>query len=106
VFKYLEIPKTFSCSSELNINSSAEERVLDICKEYGASEYVNPIGGVQLYDKKSFGEQGVSLNFLKKKAVFPDNAPVYWEDNASMLDLIFHCKKQELIGLLSEYSFE
>lgn len=106
VFDYLGIVKSCSCSSALGVSSAAEARVLDICKSFSADEYINPIGGVKLYDKVNFEKEGVSLKFLNKLPVQPQHAPDYWEDNASMLDLIFHCEKEELISLLREYKYE
>lgn len=42
-----------------------ERRVLDICQTLGAKTYVNPIGGVELYDKTNFRAQGVELLFMR-----------------------------------------
>jgi hypothetical protein len=39
--------------------------VIAICKELGASKYVNPIGGIDLYDRKAFLDNGIELRFQK-----------------------------------------
>jgi hypothetical protein len=45
----------------------AQDKVLAFCAAAGADVYINPIGGVELYDEKQFAEQGVQLRFLRAK---------------------------------------
>lgn len=44
---------------------ASEERIVHVCKALGASEYINPLGGEDLYDANSFREVGVALHFLQ-----------------------------------------
>lgn len=39
--------------------------VLDLCQRIGASHYINPIGGLDLYDRESFDHAGIGLSFLR-----------------------------------------
>ena len=54
-------------SSSLGIDRSlrGEERVLATCAAIGATEYVNPIGGLDLYRDSAFMERGLHLSFLR-----------------------------------------
>jgi len=54
-------------SSEIynNQDLKGQERILDICEKESAHHYVNPIGGQELYDHKSFETRNMSLSFLK-----------------------------------------
>jgi hypothetical protein len=45
-----------------------QEMVLDLCKRLGASSYVNPIGGLQLYDPARFSQESLTLRFLRSCA--------------------------------------
>jgi len=65
--EYLEIQTPFLISSSILIDHDlkAEKKVVEICKARRADSYLNPIGGVQLYSKVRFKEQGVDLHFLK-----------------------------------------
>jgi len=65
--EFLEIKTTFIVSSDININHKfrAEEKVLAICKNRKADIYINPIGGVELYDKEKFRNQNIDLYFIK-----------------------------------------
>jgi hypothetical protein len=42
-----------------------QARVIDLCQRVGASHYVNPIGGIELYDRESFESAGIHLSFLR-----------------------------------------
>ncbi|MGF6493022.1 hypothetical protein ABIE56_001179 [Luteibacter sp. 621] len=44
---------------------AGQARVLAMCKELGATTYVNAAGGVLLYDERAFIEAGVELRFLQ-----------------------------------------
>ncbi len=52
-----------------NVELKAQERILDICRQENATGYINPIGGIELYDKPTFALAGVNLNFIKAKPV-------------------------------------
>ena len=43
-----------------------EEKVLRICKEVGATQYINPPGGRTLYSEKNFENSGIELRFQNK----------------------------------------
>lgn len=64
---YLNIKTPFVVSSSIPIDHTlkAENKVLAICKSLGAIDYINPIGGVDLYDKLFFSSASVKLSFLK-----------------------------------------
>ena len=67
VKEYLEIQKPLIVSSTIPVDHSlrAESRVLAICKARGASAYLNPIGGLTLYQEGDFQSAGIDLAFLK-----------------------------------------
>jgi hypothetical protein len=43
----------------------SQARVIDICHRVGASRYVNPIAGAELYDARTFERNGLQLGFLE-----------------------------------------
>jgi hypothetical protein len=43
------------------------DRVIALCRAAGATRYVNPIGGVELYGGAAFRAQGIDLRFLRAK---------------------------------------
>ena len=62
-----EVIRSSAISHEPNL--SGKDRVLGICRSLGASTYVNPIGGLDLYDRTEFRDHGVDLRFLRSGPV-------------------------------------
>jgi hypothetical protein len=56
-------------SSSLGIDRSlrGQDRVLETCAAIGATEYVNPIGGLDLYEDSAFADRGMRLGFLRSR---------------------------------------
>ena len=54
-----------SSSFEKHTELKGKDKVISICKQLGADEYINAIGGQELYDKKEFAENGIRLNFIQ-----------------------------------------
>lgn len=71
VINYLEIDtQIVETSSQYNNNDlKANNRILDICVKEKAKNYINPIGGIELYSKQDFLKKGVNLFFLKSKDI-------------------------------------
>lgn len=67
VSNYLELKCDFQKSSETYNNQElgAADRLIDICKIEHISHYINPIGGMELYDKHHFLKNEIKLDFLK-----------------------------------------
>lgn len=58
------------CSSSLPIAAGlrGQDKVIEICKYFKATEYINLSGGAGLYDKKAFNGWGIDLQFLPETA--------------------------------------
>jgi hypothetical protein len=56
-----------SSSLEVDHELKAQDKVLAICEAAGATHYVNPIGGTELYAKDDFSACGIELQFLKAR---------------------------------------
>ena len=69
VAQRLGISCKFMTSSEIDkpADLRGEARVLDICRRIGATMYINPIGGIALYDAAAFAESGIDLRFLRSE---------------------------------------
>lgn len=64
---YLEIQTPLVTSSTILIDHSlkAEKKVMAICQAKKADTYMNPIGGLELYNKGNFENVGIKLHFFK-----------------------------------------
>ncbi|MBP6410301.1 MAG: WbqC family protein [Pseudarcicella sp.] len=105
ICNYLAIKTQIVDSSCLynNQHLKAQERILDICKQENCTEYINPIGGIELYNKNDFFEKDIQLYFLKTKSIeyqqFKNNFVPY----LSILDVLMFNSKTEIETLLNEY---
>jgi hypothetical protein len=69
-FEMLNIEKNFLVSSESFGESKGidkADRLIAIVKSLDSENYMNPIGGMTLYDKQYFSDKGVNLSFVKAK---------------------------------------
>lgn len=64
---YLAIQTTIIPTSAVyeNRHLKGEARILDICRQEGATTYLNPSGGEELYNPDTFHSTGVALHFLE-----------------------------------------
>jgi hypothetical protein len=67
ICSYLDIKTKICLSSNLAIDHElkAQDKVIAICKAVNATIYINTAGGIDLYSKEIFFENGVELNFIK-----------------------------------------
>lgn len=90
VCAHLGITTKIIVSSEVDIDHQlrAQDKVLALCEALDATAYVNAIGGVELYSKKTFQAKGVELQFIQSKPfdyVQFDDAFVPW---LSIIDVL------------------
>lgn len=52
-----------------NAGLAAQERIVDICRQEGASRYINAQGGRALYEPARFAEAGIDLRFIGMRAL-------------------------------------
>ena len=102
----LEIDTNISFASELapRKSQSAQGYILDICRELGASEYVNPIGGQQLYDPQVYEQNEVRLRFLRSSPrPYKQFGQRGFVENLSILDLLAHLPASEIRSELQSF---
>jgi hypothetical protein len=66
---HLGIRTPIHIASAIDIDHSlkSQDKVLALCRAMGADEYINPMGGIELYDKATFRAQGVELRFIRSQ---------------------------------------
>lgn len=95
---FLEIPTPLIVSSTINIDHSlkGQEKVLAICKARRATIYINPIGGVELYKKEEFRENGIDLLFLRTTNVAYKQFEHEFVPFLSILDVLMFNSKEKV----------
>jgi len=65
----LELNTRFSWASDLVFDDACrgESRVIAIASALGASTYINPVGGMHLYDQRRFNDHGLELRFISPR---------------------------------------
>ena len=92
VCRYLDIRFDFNVCSELNLSLPASlgpgDWAPNICSLVGATSYVNPIGGQELFDPTEFSRRGVDLYFAKTTEFSYTTSPYKYEPHLSILDVL------------------
>lgn len=68
--RHFDIRTPLCDSSTLRIDHAlkAQDKVIALCKALEADTYINPMGGLELYDGNSFSRHGITLKFIRPKA--------------------------------------
>ncbi len=98
VNSYLDIKTPLVVSSTLNVDSNLKstQKVISICKELKASMYINPIGGVELYNKEVFANDGIELKFLKTDSIVYQQFNASFTSNLSIIDVMMFNEKLDI----------
>ena len=105
VSKYLSIDTEFLLSSEIEKDCTlkGQEKILEICKKLGGTEYYNSIGGQELYDKENFKNQNIELWFLKTNEICYKQFENEFHSNLSIIDVMMFNSKGDIQKMLQEY---
>lgn len=68
IAKHLGVERPVIRSSTLNVAPQfrGQERIIEIAKRVGATDYINAPGGKDLYDEVAFSKAGLTLNILSE----------------------------------------
>ncbi len=102
--KYFEIKTNLIVSSDLGIKGSGENRVISICKQLNASNYINAIGGQKLYHKETFEQQGINLQFINTTPITYAQFNTNFIPWLSIIDVMMFNPKDEIIKMLDLYT--
>ena len=102
VCAYLDIKTELIVSSELDMDHSLrkEQRVIAICKVLEATDYINPIGGVNLYNKQDFTEQSLKLHFQQVEPYLYIQFNNEFVPHLSIVDVVMFNTMTELNNLI------
>lgn len=106
ILEYLNINTKIVFSSEVYDNQElkAEERILDICRQEKTTDYINPIGGQELYDKSNFIQKNISVNFLKTKDIKYNQFNNEFIPFLSIIDVMMFNSPEEIKIMLEKYT--
>jgi hypothetical protein len=105
VCAYIEIKTTISTSSELVKNNKlkGQDKILDLCKVLKAKQYINVIGGRELYQKEMFSRENIELSFMKSKLLEYSQFREPFSANLSIIDVLMFNNKEKVRQYLTGY---
>ena len=103
--EYLEIKTQIVISSTIDVDHTlkSQDKVLSLCKSQNADVYINSIGGIELYDKETFKQNKIELNFIKSTSFQYkqfNNEFVSW---LSIIDVLMFNSKEQIKEYLNNY---
>ncbi len=111
VCTHLNIDTTILNSSEhfsQHTDQERTERIINICKETGANQYINAAGGQELYSKQEFSNSNIELSYL-----IPNQDIVYKQANTdefvpwlSIIDVLMHNPREKVIEFTGAYQLK
>lgn len=103
---YLDIKTEIIISSSINIDHSlkSKSKVTALIKALKADIYINPIGGIKLYDKEEFKNNNIELYFLKTNETPYNQNMESFVPLLSIIDVLMYNSKHEVKKMLDNYT--
>lgn len=100
-----ELEEQYAARSLLDgLDMRKTDRLIRIIKSEEASTYINPIGGISLYDKDVFQCANIQLFFIEtQKHTYPQFSDTF-HPNLSIIDVLLNCGVEQTKELLTGYS--
>jgi hypothetical protein len=104
--KFLDIdtPVILSSSIDKKENLRGKYKIIEICKKKEYFNYINPIGGMKLYNKDEFLSEGIELSFLQSGRVVYRQFSAEFVENLSIIDILMFNSKEKVKSFLEEYT--
>jgi hypothetical protein len=108
ILDYLNVSTEIVSSSSIYKNSElkGETRIIDICEQEKATNYINPIGGNELYNKSNFQKSNIHLNFIKTNKIEYPQFKNSFTPGLSIIDMLMFCSPEEMKSFLMKYSLK
>src|SRR5690606_28472637 len=104
---YLEIPTKFKVSSidfPETRGMEKADRLIEICKIENAEQYINALGGKELYNKSFFKKNGIQLDFIKSLPLTYKQFKNEFVPWLSIIDVLMFNNKKEVQTLLTKFT--
>lgn len=106
VCKYLDIQTELIISSTMDKDNSlkAQDKVIHISKMLGGTQYINAIGGQELYNFEDFKKNGLELSFLKTEFTPYKQFKNEFIPGLSMIDILMFNSPEQIKQMLNDYT--
>lgn len=108
ICNYLEIDTKIIISSTVDIEHSlkSQDKVIALNKVLNATKYINPIGGIELYDFEKFQNENIELFFLNSNVPEYNQFGKEFIPYLSIIDVLMFNSREDIKKLLLEYKLE
>jgi len=106
VSSYLGLNTEFELSSEKYMDSTylkKEFRLIGICKKNNATDYINPIGGKEIYAREDFMNKGLKLKFIEPQINEYKQFNSEFVRGLSIIDVLMFNSKEEVKNMLDKF---
>lgn len=107
VCDYIGIDFKVEISSQMNFDYSqvqdAGEWALQMCEQLQATEYINPAGGMELFDNTRFEKSNLRLRFLQPSLSAYNQRREHFEAGLSIIDVMMFNEPAVIKDLLNDY---
>ncbi|MCC5450490.1 WbqC family protein [Rheinheimera sp. UJ51] len=93
ICNYLNIKTKISSSTDYNLVEGKTERLLSLCQQAGASDYISGPAAREYFDEMIFKEAGVGLHWFDYSG-YPEYSQLWggeFINHVTILDLLFNC---------------
>ena len=107
VCDYIGINFKVELSSKMNFDYSqvydTGEWALRMCEQLNVTEYINPVGGMELFDKAIFEKSNIRLRFLQPGLNAYSQRREHFEPGLSIIDVMMFNEPAAVKHLLNDY---
>lgn len=105
ISEYLNLDTIFLYSSEVRKDETlkGQDKIIAICKELEATDYINLMGGIDLYDNNKFKEEDLNLKFLKPQVEEYKQFGQGFIPSLSIIDLLMFNTPEKAKEMLASY---
>ncbi|RQW88742.1 MAG: hypothetical protein EHM79_04950 [Geobacter sp.] len=100
----IETPIRIASKIPIDHTLKGKDKVLAICKYLKADEYVNPPGGINLYNRVDFYKKGLQLHFLYPGEINYQQMCAHFIPILSIIDVLMFNSKETINIHLMNYS--
>ena len=107
VCDFIGIDFKIEISSQMNFDylqvQHAGEWALRMCEQLQATEYINPAGGMELFDNDKFEMSNIGLQFLQPELKAYNQQREHFESGLSIIDVMMFNEPAEIKNLINDY---
>ena len=108
VLDHLGLSRKFYIASQLlghetSQQLSGKDKIIRLVQSIRGTHYLNPLGGIGLYQEKDFKKKGLKISFVKPILPPYQQGNKKFNNRLSIIDVLMFNSRQEALALLEKY---